>query len=366
VLTEACRCVSRPLTVGSAWNSWTFDPFAVLVIALAAYFYVRAVQRLRRQGGDWPVSRSAFFGLGLLTIAAVTLWWVGAYAHTLFWVYTVQIMMLLVISPALLMFGRPVTLARQVRPAAHPSWVARLADSGPIKLLSKPAVGPLLLPVVTLLVFFTAIFPASLSNFFVYQLVHLVLLVTGLVMALPLADEGGLATSMGIAAGILFAFLELLADAIPGIAIRLRTSILAYDHYRAVGRTWGPSLLRDQQLGGSIVWFLAEIIDLPVLALLVFRWIRADEREAVIIDQRLDEQQAAQASEGRQALEAEQRPPTDHPGPDLQRPWWETDAAVFDQRREAALRRPVRRADRRADRGESPTHGNDDSGSSES
>jgi putative membrane protein len=339
VLTEACRCETRPLTVGSAITSWTFDLFAVLVIAAAAFFYWRAVQRLRRQGGHWPVSRSAFFAGGLLTIAAVTLWWVGAYAHTLFWVYTVQIMVLLVVSPALLMFGRPVTLAREVRPAAHPSLVARLADSGPMKLLSKPAVGPVLLPVVTLLVFFTAIFPASLSNYFVYQLVHLLLLVTGLVIALPLAAEGGLATSMGIAAGILFAFLELLADAIPGIAIRLRTSILAYDHYHAVGRTWGPSLLRDQQLGGGIVWFLAEIIDLPILALLVFQWIRADEREAVIIDQRLDEQQAAHA------LEAEQRPTADDPDPALQRPWWETDARVFDQRREAALRRPVRRVD---------------------
>ncbi len=339
MLTEACRCASQPLTVGSALTSWTFDPLAVVVIAAAAFFYVRAVQRLRRQGGDWPVSRSALFMLGLLTIAAVTLWWVGAYAHALFWVYTVQIMTLLVISPALIMFGRPVTLARAVRPPAHPASVARMADSGPMKLLSKPAVGPVLLPVVTLLVFFTAIFPASLSNYFVYQSVHVLLLVTGLVIALPLADEGGLVTSLGIAAGLLFGFLELLADAIPGIAIRLRTSILGYEHYRAVARTWGPSLLRDQQFGGGIVWFLAEIIDLPVLALLVYRWIRADEREAVIIDQQLDEQQAMQA------LEAQQRPLADDLGPDLQRPWWETNAGVFDERREAALRRSARKRD---------------------
>ena len=191
--------------------------------------------------------------------------------------------------------------------AGYPALLTRVADSRPMKLLSKPAVGPVLLPVITLLVFFTAIFPASLSNYGVYQLVHALLLVTGLVIALPLADEGGLATSLGIAAGILFAFLELLADAIPGIAIRLRTSILGYDHYHAVGRTWGPTLLHDQQFGGAIVWFLAEIIDLPVLALLVVAWIRADEREAKIIDRQLDEQQAKQAAEAAQAREAEQR-----------------------------------------------------------
>ena len=131
VLTDACRCDSQPLTVGSAMTSWTFDPLAVLVIAAAAFCYLRAVRRLRRQGGEWPVARSVIFGVGLLTIAVVTLWWVGAYAHTLFWVYTVQIMVLLVVSPALLMFGRPVTLARAVRPPGYPAWVARLADSRP-------------------------------------------------------------------------------------------------------------------------------------------------------------------------------------------------------------------------------------------
>lgn len=350
MLTDACRCALQPLTVGSAMTSWTFDPLAVLVIAAAAFCYLRAVRRLRRQGGEWPVARSVIFVFGLLTIAVVTLWWIGAYAHTLFWVYTVQIMVLLVITPALLMFGRPVTLARAVRPPGYPALLTRLADSRPMRLLSKPAVGPVLLPVITLLVFFTAIFPASLSNYGVYQLVHALLLVTGLVIALPLADEGGLATSLGIAAGILFAFLELLADAIPGIAIRLRTSILGYDHYHAVGRTWGPTLLHDQQFGGAIVWFLAEIIDLPVLALLVVAWIRADEREAKIIDRQLDEQQAKQAAEAAQALaeqrpEAEHRPPSGDPGPDLQRPWWETDARVFDERREAALRRSARRRD---------------------
>ena len=102
------------LTAASAWTSWTFDPAAVgVLLVMPAAGTPAACRLLRRSGSEsWPVRRMVSFGLGLLTIAAVTLWWVGAYAHTLFWVYTVQIMMLLVISPALLMFGRPVTLSR--------------------------------------------------------------------------------------------------------------------------------------------------------------------------------------------------------------------------------------------------------------
>ena len=321
------------LTASSALTSWTFDPVAVGVLLVAAGWYARGVVLLRGDGGQWPVRRMVSFGFGLLTIAAVTLWWVGAYAHTLFWVYTVQIMMLLVVSPALLMFGKPVTLARSLqREGGRQPVLARIADAKAMNVLSNPAFGALLLPLVSMLVFFTAIFPASLAHYVVYELLHLVLLLAGLVMSIPLADEGPQSSSMSLAAGILFGFLELLADAIPGIAIRLRSSLLAPEHYLAVHRTWGPSRLHDQQLGGSIVWFLAETIDLPVLALLVFRWIRTDEREAIVIDRQLDRREQELASADAEV--------------DLQRPWWESDAAVFGDRRAAAFRRSASRSRR--------------------
>jgi putative membrane protein len=320
------------LTARSALTAWTFDPVAVAVVLLAGIWYGSAVRRVLRGGAGWPLRRTASFLLGLLSTAAVTLWWVGAYAHILFWVYTVQIMMLLVIAPALLMFGKPVTLARTSRPAsAKPALIVRLADAPALRLLSNPAFGPVLLPLVTIVVFFTPVLPASLAHYAVYEIVHLVLLSAGLVIALPLADEGAQSSSMSIAAGILFGFLELLADAVPGIAIRLRSSLLAPEHYLAVQRTWGPSRLHDQQLGGAIVWFLAETIDLPVLALLVFRWIRADEREAVAIDSHLDRQESQGQVSG-------EEPPSA-----TQRPWWETDASVFGDRRGAAFRRAARR-----------------------
>ena len=314
------------LTAASAWTSWTFDPVAVGVLLVAGGWYARGVQVVRRSGEGWPVRRMVSFGFGLLTIAAVTLWWVGAYAHTLFWVYTVQIMMLLVISPALLMFGRPVTLSRTLAAGGgRRPFLARVADSPAMNIVSNPAFGALLLPLVTMLVFFTAVFPASLEHYAVYELLHVVLLVAGLVMCVPLADEGVRSSSMSLAAGILFGFLELLADAVPGIAIRLRTALLAPQHYLAIHRTWGPSRLHDQQLGGAIVWFLAETIDLPVLALLVLRWIRTDEQEAVTIDRQLDQQELAAIATDSEA--------------DLQRPWWETDATVFGDRRATAYRK---------------------------
>ncbi len=321
------------LTAASAWTSWTFDPVAVAVVLVAGIWYARGVLVVRSRGRSWPIHRMLSFGLGLLSIAAVTVWWVGAFAHTLFWVYTVQIMMLLVLAPAFVMFGRPVTLSRELAESGRRPVLARIADAPAMSFLSNPAFGALLLPVLTMLVFFTAIFPASLEHYAVYELLHLVLLLAGLALALPLADEGVQSSSMSLAAGILFGFFELLADAVPGIAIRLRSSLLAPAHYLSIHRTWGPSRLHDQQLGGAIVWFLAETIDLPVLALLVLRWIRTDEREAIAIDRHLDQQEQITAAADAEA--------------DLQRPWWETDGGVFGDRRAAAFRKSAQQGNPR-------------------
>jgi putative copper resistance protein D len=323
------------LSLHAALRSWTFDPLAVAGIVLAAAWYARRVRHVRRRpGGEWSWWRVASFAAGLLLIGYTTLGWFGAYAHTFLWAYTVQIMVLLVIAPALLMFGKPITLAREYAEPGRPSLLVRVADSRPVQVLAHPALGPLLLPLVTMLVYFTAVLPVSLAHYSAYEGLHVALLAAGLVLAIGLADEGGAATSVTMAAAILCAFLELLADAIPGIAIRLRNTPLAPAHYLFVHRGGGPSPVNDMHLAGSIVWFLAETIDLPVLAILVVRWIRADEREAAVIDRQLDLERpvALDVPDGSPASER----------PALDEPWWETDARVFGERRAAAFRRPAR------------------------
>ena len=91
-----------------------------------------------------------------------------------------------------------------------------------------------------------------------------------------------------MAIGFLIAFLELFADAIPGILLRLHHGVIGAAAGLSTLPTWVPSPLRDQQLSGDVLWFLGEAIDLPFLAWLVVRWIRADAREAAVVDARLD------------------------------------------------------------------------------
>jgi putative membrane protein len=107
-----------------------------------------------------------------------------------------------------------------------------------------------------------------------------------------------------MAIGFLIAFVELIADALPGILLRLHTGIIGGAAGLSAVPGWLPGPLRDQQLSGDVLWFLGEAVDLPFLAWLVVRWIRADQREAAIVDARLDaDAEAAQDD----------------------RPWWEVE-----------------------------------------
>jgi putative membrane protein len=79
-----------------------------------------------------------------------------------------------------------------------------------------------------------------------------------------------------------------LIDAVPGLVMRLSTHPVStfFDH--RVALSGQPGQLRDQQIGGAILWCAAELLDLPFLFLIFRRWVRADAREAALVDATLD------------------------------------------------------------------------------
>jgi cytochrome c oxidase assembly factor CtaG len=56
---------------------------------------------------------------------------------------------------------------------------------------------------------------------------------------------------------------------------------------------WFPSSYHDQHLSGDLLWFIAEIADLPVLIVLFMRWQRTDRAEAKKLDELSDEEMEA-------------------------------------------------------------------------
>jgi putative membrane protein len=302
-----------PLSVSTAFTAWQPDPTGLTVAVALAAGYLLLVRRATRLGHSWPLWRTLTFliaGVGTLLMATAGSF--GVYADQLFWVYAVQLLLLLLIVPVFLAFGRPLGLLRLQAAGTPPReagrWVTRL---------SHPLIGPALVPACTALVFFTGLLNASLRSTGVAAAVHVGLLLAGFIFALPLLGEGPPPASIAIAAAVFVGFLELLADALPGFAVRMSDSLLT-PWFAHLHRSWGPTPINDQHLGGSILWGVAELVDLPFLAFMVVQWVRADARETVEVDRRLDAVARAQA-------------PTGEPL-DSEAPWWERDASVFGER----------------------------------
>jgi putative copper resistance protein D len=318
-------------TLDGVWTAWRLDPLIMSVLIIGAAGYAVGMRLARRRGRTWPVRRAvAFFGPGLGSLAVLGLGWPAVYARALFSVYALQLVMLLMVVPLLVAFGRPVELAMTALGAQGTARLRHLLNSGPGRVLTVPIVGPLLLAVVPFAVFFTQWYPETLRHPAAASATHLLLIIIGLVALVPLWEAGTIAAQVPYAIALLIAFIELLADALPGIVIRLDTHVIAAAE---LARAWPPALLQDQQLGGNVLWCIGEAIDVPFLAMLVYQWYRSDARQAAQVDRLLDTTAGVGPVVPAAAVDA--------PSADTMRPWWEQDASVFGDRAGLYQRAPA-------------------------
>jgi cytochrome c oxidase assembly factor CtaG len=274
------------LTITSGLTSWTFDAGAFVLVALAGWAYVTGVRRVHGSGERWPTGRTVWFGAGLVALVITTMSFLGAYAHTLFWVTAAQMALLLTVVPVLLVLGGPVSLLVRAAPQWEPR-VERFLGSAPLRILTFPVIGSLLVATMPFLVYYTPWFEASLRNLPMYGLLHVATLAVGLLFFWPVVSLDRPPRVHYVALTVIV-LAETLFDAVPGISIWLGKSLIAADYYRSVARPWGRSMLSDQQFGGVVLWAIGELVGLPLLALVVVQWVRSDAEEAARVDRELD------------------------------------------------------------------------------
>lgn len=297
--------VLPPLT-GDRWlRGSSLDVPVLVAAAVLGALYLAGVRRVRGRGGAWPGSWTAAFLLaGLGPPLLVTCSVLGTYDRVLFWAAAAQDVLLLTLVPVGLTLGRPLALLRAVRgPVAGPTAPGLLA-----RLVGFPLVGSVVAVGTLLSVYTTGWDPARLEHPWLFALTQGVLVAVGCLFVWPLlgVDSGTGSTSYPVRA--LVAFLDGLLDAVPGLAVLATGHLVAAGWYASVSRPWGPSRAQDQQLGGTLMVALSELVGAPALLVLLVQWVRTDGREAAAVDAVLDAPS-----------------PRDRDGGGAQRPWWEVD-----------------------------------------
>jgi putative copper resistance protein D len=77
-----------------------------------------------------------------------------------------------------------------------------------------------------------------------------------------------------------------------------------YQHYLTNLRTWGPSPLDDQNLGGVFMWVFGDVAFLLGMGLVVASWVRLEDRKTARLDARLDAERAERAARAERAERA--------------------------------------------------------------
>lgn len=264
---------------------------AIVLTIGALIWYLRLLR-----GGDHPTGwsrwRTAAFLTGLTLLLLVSCGPPEVYGRTVYWVWVSQALALLLVVPLPLMCGQPVELSRQ---ADTTGLLARLVESRIGAAFTSPLVGPALVPVVCVAALFGPVPGWAAEHAWLGWLIQLALLLAGAVIMLPLVSTNDRASSIAVGAAVAVGFVELLLDAVPGIVLRLSTKPVSGFFEHRSSTAFAPPWLHDQQIGGAVLWCVAELLDLPFLALVFGRWLRADAREARAADRELDAAEAALA-----------------------------------------------------------------------
>ncbi|MFF4170623.1 cytochrome c oxidase assembly protein [Streptomyces sp. NPDC001744] len=281
-----------PFTLGRGLE-FSPDLFFLVGCLAALGLYGWGVARLRRRGDAWPVSRTVFFAIGVLTIALVMCTRLNDYGMVMFSVHMVQHMVISMLSPILLLLGAPVTLALRALP------VAGRGSTGPrellLKLLHSRYVKVVTHPGFTIPMFIASLYALYFTPLFDFlmgskpghlgMMVHF--LMVGVVFFWPIMGVDPGPHRPGYVMRMLELFAGMPFHAFFGIALMMATEpmVKAYENPPA---SLGIDVLTDQNAAGGIAWAFSEIPSVLVLIALVYQWYHSEQRQAVRTDRAAD------------------------------------------------------------------------------
>ncbi|MFF8914084.1 cytochrome c oxidase assembly protein [Streptomyces sp. NPDC015032] len=281
-----------PFTLGRGLQ-FSADPFFLIGCLLAIGLYGYAVLRLRGRGDSWPVGRTVFFVVGVLSIALVMCTKLNDYGMVMFSVHMVQHMVISMLSPILLLLGAPVTLALRALP------VAGRGRTGPrellLKLLHSRYMRVITHPVFTIPMFIASLYALYFTPLFdflmgsktghIAMMVHF--LAVGLVFFWPIMGVDPGPHRPGYVMRMLELFAGMPFHAFFGIALMMATTPMV-GTYKHPPASLGIDALSDQGWAGGIAWAFSEIPSVLVLIALVFQWYRSEQRAAKRSDRAAD------------------------------------------------------------------------------
>ena len=274
---------------------WSFDPTVVLPLVLAAAAYLWAVRSVNAAHPNTNVPRRRIVawlaGLVVLEIALQSP--IEAYDTTLFSDHMIQHVLLTMVAAPLMALGAPITLLlRFSQPEVRRRWILPILHSRIVKVISFPVVTWVLFAGYMWLSHFSSLYELSLENPLIHQVEHVGFIVTALLFWWPAINADPSPWRMRHPTRLVYTFLQMPQNTFLGLTIYSATVPL-YPYYVNLVRTWGPSVIDDQQIAGGIMWISGDVVFMAAIMLILRGLLRNEERTAKANDARVAPELAA-------------------------------------------------------------------------
>jgi cytochrome c oxidase assembly factor CtaG len=262
-------------------TQWQFAPVVTASVAIAAGLYGWGVLRVARRhpARPWPAWRTAMFLAGLAVIVIATQSGIGVYDDLLFYDHMVQHLMLIMVAPALLIAGQPITLLLHASRNPLHTWAKKVLRSRVASFLTWPVFGTV--------AYCAAIAGAHLTGFAnlvernqtVHNLEHALFLIVGYLFFLPILGREPIRWKLSYPIRFVVLVLIMPVDTFTGL-------VLGYGSATSPGvpvgprPAWAPSPVSDLHTGGAVMWVGGDCL-MFLLMMVVFLMWSTDDRAAV-------------------------------------------------------------------------------------
>ena len=296
------------LTLARYVNTWDIDLIWLLFAAFAIFFYLAGVVRLRRRGDKWPIHRTVFWVAGMLVLVYLTNGGIAAYQDYLFSVHMLGHMGLTMLVPVLLVPGAPVTLAmravtkRDDGSRGPREWILLAVHSKFAGFIANPVVAAVLFAGSLWVFYYSPLLRWAMTDHIGHEWMIAHFLLTGYLFVQSLIGIDPVPFRLSYPMRLLLLLATMAAHAFFGLAIMSNVGLFLADWFGAMGRTWGPPPLEDQQIGGGIAWSLGELPTIALAITVAIQWSRSDTREQKRVDRNADRTGDAELNEYNERL----------------------------------------------------------------
>jgi cytochrome c oxidase assembly factor CtaG len=265
----------RPLFGTALFTAWHLDAVALAVLVLAAAWYLTGVALVpvRHSGTNWPVARTISFLAGLAVCGLATNGSIAVYDQVLFTAHMIGHLALLMVAPALLMWGRPLTLTLAASSEVGRARIERVAWGRVVALLTSPPVALASYTVAIVATHLTGLMDTIMRTTWAGQVEHLAYVLIGCQFFSLIVGDEPIRWRLASPARWLLLAVAMAVDTFTGVVLLQQT--------RPVAMLSSPDLdvgaLSDTHTGGAIMWFGGDAIMAAIMIVLVIGWLRRVE-----------------------------------------------------------------------------------------